>query len=228
MALTLNQISEYTVPWKVPTLTRKWKRHVIWLVILVNILAAGLSTRSYLLLWLSNDQLGRVYFQLGEYTQASEVFEDNKWRARSLYMAEDFKTSAQTWAQVTDLSANVAMFNQANAYAHQQNYYQAFVLYQKILDTTPNHQGAKKNIEIVEPLIKTSASLGDSGDNAIIDKESQQESIENLGNQYQAETLSDQEWLESIESDPKVFLKKKFFIEQYEEAKRKAQQAQNK
>ncbi|MGF1694492.1 hypothetical protein L4C54_02325 [Vibrio lamellibrachiae] len=220
MQMMMNQISTVTPIWRAPKISAKWKKRAVILFFLINIIVAVAVPRAYFSLWLTNDQYAAVMFTQSRFNEAADSFENPQWRALSLYAAQDFKQAAQTWRGIEGESA---LFHQANALAHSNYYHGAFQLYQQILRRNQTHVGAKTNIAIVEPLIRTAASSGDSKGSTMIEKENKSQQDELLGNQYQDGEITDKEWLEEVVSDPSVFLKKKFFIEQYEEAKRKAQ-----
>lgn len=101
-------------------------------------------------LWLTRDQQGQVLFKFGHFQQAATTFTNLKWQAYSFYAAENFAQAASIYGQLDNLESKLS---QANAMAHGRHYVKAKGIYQTILSATPNHEGAQKNLNIVQAIV---------------------------------------------------------------------------
>lgn len=113
-------------------------------------LTTATPLQRFLRLWFSPAQLGRWYFERGEYALAAQHFRDPLWRAQAYYRAEDFDTAAHYFAK---LDSEYADFFRANSLAQAQRYVRAVALYQRILVQNPGHLGAANNRQLVQGII---------------------------------------------------------------------------
>ena len=197
---------------------------------LVGVLAAIVWIIAYpaafLNLWLTPDQQGRLWFQLGDYERASRAFEDPRWKGFSLYAAEDFEPAAQYFSQYQDADSLLA---RANALAHSGGYYSALEAYEELAKRYPDHPGPATNIPIMEAMIQETTDMAemrqkdsdDSGKKPGEGSESSDGSGEESAReleQYSADQLlQDSEltemWLRQIQRDPSEFLTTKFYLQ---------------
>ena len=74
---------------------RRWS-----IIALVSVIFwAVVAPQSFFNLWLTPDQQGQLWFQLGKYDRAARAFEDGRWRGVSHYAAQDFAAAAQYFSQ---------------------------------------------------------------------------------------------------------------------------------
>ena len=186
------------------------------------ILWAVMQPQQFISLWLTGDQQAMLLFNQSKYEQAALKFNNRQWHAFSQYADENFELAAQIWQQDNSVDG---LFAQANALAHARNYYQATSLYQAVLKKQPQHPGAKNNLHIVEPLIKLAVSAEESDSPLMMDPQGQQLPQNELPDSKTKLVLTSKQWLKQVNVSPSIFLKKKFFIENYEDRKRKAIEA---
>jgi len=114
-----------------------------------GVMRPGLVQR-FAQLWFSPSQLGRWYFERGEYALAARHFNQPLWKAQAYYRAEDFDNAAHYFAK---LDSEYADFFRANALAQGQRYLGAIAVYQHILAVNPQHQGAANNRNVVQAIV---------------------------------------------------------------------------
>ncbi len=101
-------------------------------------------------LWLTPDQQGRWFFENGEYERAADRFEDTMWKGIAFYMHEDFEAAAALFARIETPDG---YFNLGNAFAQSQKYVKAVAAYRRALEIDPDHEDAKKNMQLSQALI---------------------------------------------------------------------------
>ena len=185
----------------------------------------GRAWSGFLQLWLTPDQLGRIYFELGSYEKAALHFDDVRWKASAYYYAENFENAIQLYS---GLEKATDLFNLGNAYAQNQEYVKALAAYKKVIDLDPQHPSVNKNIEIVQSIVdeinQMSASqqpefgedIGELGDEPQrADGAERVDLPEFERKQLSAEQiLSDEriqeQWMKQVQQDPSRFLRVKF------------------
>ena len=110
-------------------------------------------------LWLTPDQYGRLLLELGYYEKAARIFDDAGWQAVAHYYGEDF---AQAALLFTRSDSTVALFNEANARAHQRDYVGARKAYDDILSRDPSFSPATNNRELMQRIIDEANRLSES------------------------------------------------------------------
>ncbi|WP_227021571.1 tetratricopeptide repeat protein [Oceaniferula marina] len=190
---------------------------IVWVIALPS---------AFLNLWLTPDQQGRMWFQLGDYERASRAFEDPRWKGYSLYAAEDFETAAQYFSQYQDADSLLA---RANALAHSGGYFSALEAYEEMAKRYPDHPAPAVNIPIMQAMIQATTDMAetrqkDSDDSGKKPGEGS-ESSDGSGQdgageqeQYSAEQLLQdpgltEMWLRQIQRDPSEFLTTKFYLQ---------------
>mgnify|MGYP005990374971 CR=1 FL=1 len=176
-------------------------------------------------LWLTRDQQAKILFNFGMYRQAGITFSDPQWQAYSYYAAEDFDQAASIYSQFDDLQAK---FFQANAMAHGRYYVKAREIYQAILTQNPDHQGAQKNLNIVQALIteinltsknqvseqgESSKPLGDAPKTADGAERKDMASVKIIrltAEQILQDASLNELWLRQVQKNPARFLSYKF------------------
>jgi len=180
---------------------------------------------NFLGLWLTSDQLGRFYFDRGDYQQAAHHFKNMEWKALAFYYHEDFVTAAELFSQIDSVQG---LFNLANAFAQGQSYLLARDTYDRVLIEQSNHTGAQKNRAIIQTIIddinrmsesqraeegEASKELGDAPRRAEgadkhmnQDKEIKQFSAEEVLANKQIYDM----WMRQVQQDPSRFLRVKF------------------
>jgi|TARA_R100001377_G_scaffold85043_1_gene70084 Ca-activated chloride channel family protein len=210
--------------------TKRNKRTIITILILIGSLFAYLRPQQFTDLWLTRDQQGQLLFKLGHYQQASNTYKNTQWQAYSSYGAEQYKNAATLYGQFTEVENQIA---KANALAHAREYLSARNLYQQILTIDPQNLAANTNIHIVQAIIdevnRLSASqaqedgesikeLGDepqTGDGAEREVAPKEQEIEQLSaEQLLLDPGLNAMWLRQVQKNPAHFLSQKFYMQQ--------------
>lgn len=175
-------------------------------------------------LWLTGDQQGWLWFQLGSYQRAAAQFSDPRWRGISLYAAGDFTGAARYFSQYTDAAGLLA---RANALAHARDYLAARAVYLELATRFPEHPAPAINLPIIEPLIEANRSLSESqvaeGTETALEESDGPRSSEGDTRELppRDERLTAEElladpaladmWLRQVQRDPAEFLRNRFY-----------------
>ena len=203
----------------------RWGRIQLALVLAVIVWIIA-SPTTFLNLWLTPDQQGRLWFQRGDYERASRTFEDPRWRGFSLYAAEDFGTAEQYFSQYQDAESLLA---RANALAHQADYAGALKAYQDLAKRYPDHPAPAVNIPVMQAIIEATKGVDENQENKSNNSSKKpgkgSESSDGAGEegageleQYSADQLLQdpgltEMWLRQIQRDPSEFLTTKFYLQ---------------
>lgn len=203
----------------------RWRRLRLALVLttLVWIVAAP---KTFVNLWLTPDQQGRLWFKLEDYERASRTFEDPRWKGFSLYASQDFANAERYFSQYQDAESLLA---RANSLAHQMDYTGAKQAYEELASRYPNHPASTVNLKVVEAIIEATKGVSESKESETGNHNSKSgegsessEGDEQQGTveleQYSAEQfLQDpgltEMWLRQIQRDPSEFLVTKFYLQ---------------
>ena len=178
-------------------------------------------------LWLTPDQYGALLLKLGHYEKAAQTFHDPGWQGVAYYYAEDFERAALLF---TRQDSATALFNEANARAHQRDYVGALARYDELLTAEPELSSALTNRNLMRQIIEESNRLSESQSNEAgvsgedIDPEAGAQIADGANElsveqqtlvQYSAEEiLASPElanlWLQNVQPDPSNFLRNKF------------------
>jgi Ca-activated chloride channel family protein len=207
----------------------RWKRINILFVLIVMIWAF-VDPRSFVNLWLTQDQQGWYWFNKGDYNRAARTFEDSRWRGFSLYASEDFATAESYFSQYQDAESLLA---RANSLAHQMKYEEARQAYIELAQRYPEHPAPAVNVPVIEMIIASEQmnAKNEKGEENDEQRKPGSNAEASKGGSEQAEQeqlsadqlLQDAEltemWFRQILRDPSEFLVTKFYmqIEQEEE-----------
>ncbi|AJR05213.1 VWA domain-containing protein [Photobacterium gaetbulicola] len=184
-----------------------FRRGVIWSVgLLVLLPASPVEAGSLSQLWNNADRQGYQHYQHRNYHRAASTFVDPAWQGVALYESGDYQGAIDAFSQVTDGSSN---YNLANALAKSGRLEEALVKYREVIESHPEHQGAKFNIGLVEGALQAlenqdrdnQEQSGEAGDNGNSDEE---ESGDSDGDEERDDTGSDDNrgGVDNLESDP--------------------------
>jgi Ca-activated chloride channel family protein len=186
------------------------------------------AMRGFADLWLTRDQQGQLFLQLGRYPQAAARFNDLMWKGIAYYYSEDFMLAAEYFSRQ---DSDDALFNEATARAQGRDYVRAVSRYDRLLARTPDYPGATANRSQVSAIIdeidrlsasqqqEAGASTQDkqlSGDDAIpaqgADEISwqQTEVIQLTAEDILQDAATSDMWLRGVQQDPSRFLAIKF------------------
>ncbi|RCU48899.1 tetratricopeptide repeat protein [Corallincola holothuriorum] len=162
----------------------QWHDSGYWLVLLLLPLALSAFRRGLLILllgvpillpapqvkadWLpdalkSDDQLAAESFANGDYAKAAATFDNDAWRAASLYKAGQYEEAAAIYAEFDDA---INHYNRGNALAMSQQYQEALDAYNRALELDPELANAATNRQRIMDLMEDNPdqSQGESGD----------------------------------------------------------------
>lgn len=184
---------------------------------------------SFVGLWLTPDQYGRLLLEAGYPNKAARIFANPIWQATAHYYAEDFARSALLFTRKDSLATQ---FNRANALAHSRDYVRALAAYNQLLARDPSFPGAKANRDRLQALIDEINRLSESqqqedgvGTEELDEQDAQigqgaqsLEFQEIEREQYTAEELlaspeTAEMWLKGVQQEPERFLRTKFSIQ---------------
>jgi len=193
---------------------------------------------SFLDLWLTPDQQGRIHFEAEDYSKAATEFEDLRWRAAAHYKAGEFRQAELLFARLDDADG---YFNYGNALAQQRKYLAALAAYKQTLLLEPGHAEAQTNRTIIQTLIEEIEDTTESqhkglepeggrpSDKDIVEQtrqsdENQPEKTSTPGSmrQLSAEDIMRNEevyeiWMRAVRHDPSGFLRAKFLQQKNEQ-----------
>ncbi|PSU36387.1 vWA domain-containing protein [Photobacterium lutimaris] len=131
----------------------------------------------------NSDNLGYELFEKGSYAEAAEQFSSPAWKGAAQYRAGDYENAIDT---LSPLSDQQSQYNLANAYAQSGQFDKAEALYQSILEQSPDHQDAQKNLSLVNALKQQQ-------ENQQQDSNSQQDSQQSQSDQSQSQQQQNQQ-----------------------------------
>jgi Ca-activated chloride channel homolog len=173
--------------------TDQWQEFGPWLVLLILPIVAFGFRRGYLAilvclmisqpndaiafewsdLWLNKNQKAIRALESKQADIASELFQDNEWKAAAKYRSGDYAAAEELLNEYEDVDS---IYNKANALAKQGRYEDAISAYDQVLEQYPDHEDAKFNKELVEKeLEKQNQQQQQSGNNSEQNKEDQSE-----------------------------------------------------
>lgn len=206
-------------------LMRRPRRLLLIAAALVGIWAA-LNPHAFLDLWLTPDQQGRLWFQLGYYDRAARSFSNPRWKGMSLYAAQDFSGAATYFSQYQDADSLLA---RANALAHAREYLDARDAYLELRDRYPDHPASAVNLPIVQGLIDANRELSESQTAEMGDMSSEQDDGPRSSEGDERRAFVEQEqlsadqllqdpaltqmWLRQVQRNPSEFLATKFYLQ---------------
>lgn len=149
----------------------QWQDNGYWLVIPILILSLLAFRKGVLILlvigifqiptnsWaesnlpnllLNKNQIAQKQF-INAPEKAAELFEDDQWKASSLYKSGDYQGALDIWQNHQDAQS---LYNKANALAHLQKFDEAIESYEQSLAIEPDSKDALANKALVEQMKK--------------------------------------------------------------------------
>lgn len=186
----------------------KYKWWILLGLVVVNLGWGALLPNSFKDFWLSQDQQAQLHFEKGEFEQASNLYQDTKWKAYSAYLAGDF---ASTIILLKDAQDDESQFLMANANAYSGQLEKALEMYTQLVTSERFAKAATHNIQVMKDAIQKIKDAPPEAmeaekkidDRQLADEETEAEATEQL-------QLSDAAWLKQVRQDPSKFLRQKF------------------
>lgn len=190
-------------------------------MLLLVLAGCGGSEFRFVDLWLTQDQQGQRAFDKGDYSAASQLFEEPLRKGTALYFTETFEAALVEFAR---LDTAEGWFNRGNALAHLERYEEAMEAYEQALEIRPDYPQAQANLEYMEPFLPLEFEGGEMGtvgrdaaaDDIVFDagKNKLDEQGIDTVMEGEQEMLSDQQladiWLRQVDTSPSSFLRYKF------------------
>lgn len=98
-------------------------------------------------LWLNKNQRAMQALNNQQAETASELFQDDEWKAAAKYRAGDYVAAEEL---LKDAGNDRSIYNKANALAKQGRYQEAIAAYGQVLKSDPENEDAKYNKELIE------------------------------------------------------------------------------
>jgi len=201
----------------------QWLDSGYWLILPILLLSLTLFRRGILLVavvailsapqesWADNtlpdfllnkDQQAHKQFEIDP-NQAAQLFENQQWKASSLYKAKDYQGALDIWQQYNDAQS---LYNAGNALAQLQRLDDAIGNYEQAMELNSKLQDAKTNKAIVEALKKQQEQQqkqeGEPGDKEQSDQESsdQKSSDQESSEQEKSQQSQDEQQQSSQQS----------------------------
>jgi Ca-activated chloride channel family protein len=175
---------------------------------------AEAADRSFIDLWLTPDQQGRLAFDKGDYARAALHFKDPMWRGVALYRAGQYGAALDEFAR---LRSPESSYNQGNTLAHLDRLDDAAASYSEALKARPDWPAAKANLALIEKLIKERKEDEEEAAEGPNLKPDQIQFDEKSGKGKSAEVDLAQQtadmWMRNIQITPTDLLARKFAIE---------------
>lgn len=177
--------------------------------------------------FLTPDQQGWIAYNDKDFTAASELFADIEWQAYALLISGQYEEAAQAYSRIeTSEAANA----EGIALLRNRKYRDGVRAFEKALERDPNNKTAQTNLEVAKAIVTyvestqeqtdTGEDRGIGADDTVFDNESGKgaETQVERGEEAAA-SLTDEQWMRSVDTDVSEFLGSRFALEAAEEAK---------
>lgn len=101
----------------------------------------------------ATDKEGMEYFNDGQFMNAANAFENNRWKGNSYYRAGDYHNAIKFYEKSSESSTPLVIYNLANCYAMLGDLDTAVMLYGKVIATdNPYAYDATYNLNLIKQL----------------------------------------------------------------------------
>lgn len=188
-------------------IVQQYKKAIITLIVILSAASIYDNPQGFLNLWLTRDQQGAMFLKQGSAERAAMTFEEKEWSAYSFYQAGNFEQALSLFKKQ---EGDDALFAQANASAHLGQIFKAKTIYQALLKTNSDHEGAMANLKVIEEMIKTlkqgPKKVVELTEYGKMDPNAKQVSAP----KEKIQIPTNQLWLKQVQQNPSKFLRKKF------------------
>lgn len=200
---------------------RGWRVHwlsVVALMVVAGVQAPPVRAAPFSDALFTPDQQGRWAFEHQRYPQAAEHFEDPYWKGLAAYRAAQLDLALASFAQVGTPSA---LFYSGNTFMRLSKFPEAIAAYQKALAIQPELAEAKANLALAQAMLSDREAQQQAQPPEQKPDEVQFDNQARQGTQVQQEAgmpTGDQQWLDNLSTSPAMFLKRKFALQQAQQA----------
>ncbi len=115
----------------------------------------------------NSEELGKQAWDAGDYTAASETFQDPYRKGVAYYRANNFAEAEKMFRQSArrDVASHAA-YNLGNSLVQQQKLKEAIAAYEDVLAQWPDHAKAEQNLELVKKMLEQQPPDGADSENA--------------------------------------------------------------
>jgi Ca-activated chloride channel homolog len=151
-----------------------WLRrgYIIPLLLMMLIPSLGVEATFIDQYFMNSEQFGNQLLEEGDYQTASDYFQDPYRKGVAHYRAGNFEEATRSFRESNRPEvAQEAAYNTATALVHQQKLQEAVQAYEEVLETWPDHQKAKDNLEVVRKMLESQEQENEDSDKSNDDGE---------------------------------------------------------
>ncbi len=167
------------------------------------------------------DQQGRLAFDEKRFGEAADLFQDPEWKGYALYRAGRYDEAVDV---LTRVDTARAAFTAGLAHLKSRGYRDAVRSFEAVLERDPLYPGAQRNLEIANAIVayveraRLQSDTGEEGgvgaDEIVYDNEASAGTETTLeATSGEAQTLSEEQWMRTVETATADFLKSRFLLE---------------
>jgi Ca-activated chloride channel family protein len=194
------------------------------MVVLISVLTLavlGVQTwraGSFLALWLTPDQQGRLAWERRDFDGAAQRFQDPRWRGAAYYASGRYLDAAESFAR----NANaIGFYNRGNALMKGREYAQAIQAYELAVNEAPQWPEARKNLALARYVLDyiersreesgTGGKLG--ADDYRFDASAERGETAVIDDRSAIEQQSTEKWMRAVNTETSEFLQMRFELE---------------
>ena len=186
-------------------------------VALISMKPAG---GTFMDLWLTPDQQGRLAYERLEFQVAAETFVDPAWKGVAQFRSGQYVEAADTFGRIDSATG---FFNRGNAFMRGFEYRKAITAYESAVAEAPEWIEAQENLELARYTLDyierareqsdTGEEAGIGADDTVYDNESERGSETEVSRESAVEAQSAEKWMRSVDTDTADFLHSRFLLE---------------
>ncbi len=175
---------------------------------------------SFIDLWLTPDQQGRLAYERLEFSQAAATFENPAWAGIAHYDAGEYTDAAALFSRSRSASA---AYNRGNALIKGREYGNAITAFELAVTEQPDWQEAQENLALsrfVQTYIERTREQSDTGDESelsadgyVFDNKKSKGQQMTITNDSVMEAASAEKWMRSVNTETREFLQMRFALE---------------
>lgn len=167
------------------------------------------------------DQQGWIAYQNKKFSEAAELFQDPEWRAYALFISGNYEAAAEAFSRIETAEG---ASGEGMALLRNRKYRDGVRALEKALERDPDYETAQHNLAVAKAIVEfvestqsqsdTGEEAGIGADDTVFDNES------GLGAETQIErdeetaaSLTDEQWMRSVDTDVSEFLHSRFSLE---------------